>query len=320
MDKNFKIRGYSKSDYDVGFLKVAEDKFQEINKNTIVNFLENAPKEKIPSEFWPVISKINGIRSIEEIIKSSKKDSKVVLKTLIELRSMNLISFDIVLDDYDIPVITEEGLNFLLNPEKHFNEKTNLVDDEKTFSTLKALLDENKFEIIKSIDSKSSIITLAESNSISLSNMKSILKFLQKNEYIKLLPKELKLCLIFEKVYASFTQSIDNFLGNKGIKIFKGVLEKSENPIIKLIKFSEDNEPSFESVRINIESQKDLNTDDLEQIFLFPMLHTIEKVKPALNLLSSNYIVEFKTRIYDIFENLKDMFGFKNMHQLEKLL
>ncbi len=310
LDKNFKARGYSKSDYDVGFLKVNdEDNFQEIKNNTIVKFVEEIPKDTIPSEFWPVISKINGSRSVGEIIESLSEDKKYVFKVLIELRSLNLISFEFVFDDYDIPKLTEKGHNFLIKAENFFDSSLHM---DQSF------IDEKRFELVKHIDSKNTVLNIAEKCSIDIYILKRILSFLQGSGNIEIFSDRLKLGLIYEAFYGDFAKATEGYLGKKGIQIFVDILKNEKNPLIKLIKISNDNKFSFEAVILSIEKQKELKAEEIALILITPIINTFKKVKPALSMLSTNLIDEYKNRIFELLQNLAEVFGPEETYKLKK--
>ncbi len=314
LDKQYKIRGYGKSDYEIGFVELEAEKFQKINKNTIVKFIEDTPQGEIPKEYWPIISKINGLRNIEEIIKVSEQESKTVLEILFELKSLKLIEFEIVIEDYDIPFLTEKGKNLLIKSDL---DRNSFLTSSSILSNF-ALLESKKFDLIKNIDSRNNICIIGEKCGIEPSVLKILFRGLKECEYIDLLSEQLKFCLIFEDFYLKFSKSIEKFLGNKGVKIFNKVLEENDNAFTKLIKIKEDGTYSFEVLKSNIETQKELFYQEIIKIFIKPIIITFEKIKPALSILSTNYFKEFNERILSVFYDLKKSYSTNDINILSQ--
>ncbi len=175
-------------------------------------------------------------------------------------------------------------------------------------------LGEEHFNIIKSIDGKSTVIELAKISSISLPEMKKILNLLLMKGYIDILPEELKWILILEKLYILYMKSIKKLMGKRSIKDFLNVLENEGNPMIKFIIFSDDNIPSFEAIKKHIEGHKDVSIRELQELFSSPLLKYFDILKKDVG---TKLVNKIKNRI---FEELESFFGSKIVRKLEKIL
>ena len=294
--------------------------FEEF-KEIILNFLsndvirdyyvikptDNPIKNSIPGKFWPIISSLNENRTVLEIAKKLNTDLEQVKKDIAFLKSKDLISFSIEISPFDIPFILPESISRLFDTNENYNE-------------IISQLGINQFKIIKIIDAKSSVTKIAEENSLNLQDMIEILKILLTNGYIGILPEELKWCIIFENIYVLFTKLIKKFLGDIGIKIFTESIENETNPLVGLIKNTNYNTLSFEAVIFHVKNKKKINISEMFYVFLTPILSTIANIKPALDVLSSNYIIEFQNEFLNILENIKKYYGLKHLQKIKEYL
>ncbi|MHA2006774.1 MAG: hypothetical protein ACXABO_04505 [Promethearchaeota archaeon] len=272
-----------------------------IKRYYIIKMTGVTPDESIPKNTFPVISNINGKRTVSEIAKKLNKNTDEIIDLIAYLKSKNLVSFSIFINPYDVPILSSEGLSKLFKPIEDYKE-------------LASSLGGNNFKIIKLIDGKSTVVKLAEIASINLSDLKKILNILLSKGYIDILSEELRWCMIFESFYTFYITSLKKLMGKRGINLFKTILEKDDHPLISFIKFSDKDIPSFDAVRMHFENQKIINIRELQELFLSPIIKSFETLK---NDVGQKFVLKLKSRINN---NLKDLFGPKDIQELENIL
>ena len=252
----------------------------------------------IPQDMILILSNINGKNSVEEISKSVKKDYNSVLEDLAWLRSKKIIEFDIKVDPFDIPIIVPKGVKALM--------KTSIE-----WHALKSQFGENVLEVLKVINGTNTIQELIQKSLINKTVGLNLFKTLIANEFIQLVPEEVKTCLILEHLYKFLNDTLIKLLGHKSKGFIENSLRETKNEYFGLITFEDNGKPSFEMLKIHLSGKNAIDNDKLFKMFLSPLPDIFQTLKTKLG---ENYTTKIKKSLH------KEMRDQMNVNDLEDIL
>lgn len=272
-----------------------------IRPHYVVSFTGQPPKHLLSEDAWPIIAHTDGKRTVAQVATHSGTNLQFVMENLAILKSKGLVQFRLVMDAYDIPILTPKGT-------------TKLVESAKDYQILRSKFGDTIFDVIKAIDSRTPVARLAEKLSIGISDAKDLLKSLITKGYIDLLDEELKYWLVVDQFYLNLKAVVTKVLGKKGLQIVSRALDKEKSPLVKLVTITEDSRSPLERVKYHIEGQQNVNLKQVMEPFLFAALRVFQSLEAQQG---KKYTNKLKTEILNV---LKNQFGPTNVAEIERIL
>lgn len=272
-----------------------------IQSHYVAKFTGQSPEYSVSNDAWPVISQINGQRTISEIAKRSGSDLESVFEVLSMLKSQDVVTFQAFVNMDDILVLTPKGT-------------TQLIDSTEDYQAMSATFGDTFNRFIKVIDGSTPVIRLTEKLSMNILEIKELLEVLLKRGYVEPLAEEFKGCLILDTLYVYLKEILKKIMGKLGLQVFDRILEEESDPLVRLINLTDDKRSPLELMKIYIEGQTDINFLELQETFLSPILKFFKYFE---DMYGHKSIAKMRQKIT---EKLKSEFGSKNIETIEKIL